>query len=213
MYSQMAKFHPDTLFVIVFFLLALVVVLLALVVLLFAVEFLLSGTPFSDKAVHNIKAVHVLGIAALPLLDLCRHPRKLSIFPPELLHVTSDLFLGAKTQVCSGSYFEIRETDILAVIPLQFTDQGPLCGALELKQLLEVLFKFRDTRGAFEVCSWGPKEKNVYSVRDEKKRITKTYQQGGDPAPLRFSLFPLVLVRTGPHLRSPNIAKRRRSRG
>jgi hypothetical protein len=154
----MAKFHPNTLFVVVFFLLALVIVLLAPIVLLFVLEFLFSCTSFSDQTVHNIKAMHVLGVPALPFLDLRHHSRKLVIFPLELLGgMPLDLFLRAKTRVESGTCFEIRKADILAVISIQFTGQGPLCGALDVEQLHEVLFEFYDSRGPFEVCSWGPK--------------------------------------------------------
>lgn len=117
-YSQVIKFRPNTLFALVFFPLALVIVLLALKVFLFAFEFLLSCTPFSDQTVHDIKTVHVLGVAALPFLDLRHQARKLAVFPPEPLHVPSNLFLRAKARVCSGPCFEIRKADVLAAIPL-----------------------------------------------------------------------------------------------
>ena len=169
MYSQMAKFHPNALFALICFFLAIVFVLIALIVILLALEFLLSCTPFSNQVVHNIKTVHVLGVAVFPFLDLCHQARKLPVFPLEPLHVQSDLFLRAKTRVCSGTCFEISETDILAVIPLQFTGQGPLCEALELEQLLEVLFEFCDGRRPFEVCRWGPKVSNFTRFGAEKK--------------------------------------------
>jgi hypothetical protein len=59
--------------------------------------------------------MHVLGVPALPFLDLCHHSRKLVIFPLELLGgMPLDLFLRAKTWVESGKCFEIRKADILA---------------------------------------------------------------------------------------------------
>ena len=64
-YSQMATFHPDTLFVVIFFLLALIILQL------FIIEFLLSRTPFSNQTVYNIKTVHVLRVAVFPFLNLC----------------------------------------------------------------------------------------------------------------------------------------------
>lgn len=57
----MAKFHPNTLFVVVFFL-----VLLALIV-----------TPFNQ----TVQTILVLSVPAFPFLDLCRQCRKLAIFP------------------------------------------------------------------------------------------------------------------------------------
>ena len=100
----MAKFHSNSLLVVIFFLLAFVFVLRALIALLLALELLLSYMPFSDKTVNNIKAVHVLGIAALPFVDQCHQSRNLAIFPLELAHRASDLFLP------------FRNTDALRVV-------------------------------------------------------------------------------------------------
>ena len=101
--------------------LALVFALLALTAFLFTFKL----SPFIDQTVHNVKTVQVLGVAALPFLDLCRQFRQLVIllFPlgREPLHLSLDFLFRAKTQVCARTLFEIGEAGVLASVPLQFT--------------------------------------------------------------------------------------------